>query len=168
MLKIITSLLLFSFITITLPTSAATLVEEIAGVYKTHFKNELVSGEKYISEDILEIVPIGKHEAYVRMKLEFANGHSGDISGIAREENEKLVYYSKKNNCLVNYVITKDNIMTEADYSKYPGCTYYHGARGTLNGLKFPRKNKRTIRYMARLKASTEFKDAMQEFKMDK
>ena len=51
------------------------LPEALAGVYKTHFKNGLVSGETYVSEDILEIAPTGPGAAYVRTHLEFYNGH---------------------------------------------------------------------------------------------
>jgi hypothetical protein len=46
---------------------------KVAGVYKEQFQNAFVNGEKYPSEDVLEVVPVDDHAAYVRMDLEFAN-----------------------------------------------------------------------------------------------
>ena len=50
-------------------------VDTLAGVYKKTFQNGNISGGKYQSEDILEIVKISPATAYVRTHLEFFNGH---------------------------------------------------------------------------------------------
>jgi hypothetical protein len=62
---------------------SAVFLGRVAGVYKEQFQNAFVNGEKYPSEDVLEVVPVDSDAAYVRMDLEFSNGHSGRIYGIA-------------------------------------------------------------------------------------
>lgn len=167
MKKILFSLTLF-FISASVSAQVITqqsFLEDIAGVYKVRFQNAFVTGEKYTSENILEIVPVNDHAAYFRMKLAFYNGHEGDIFGVAKQDRSKLVYFSKENNCLLELNFSQHKMSTHADYNQYPGCSYYHGARGTLDNLEFPRTNKRPIRYMARLKNSAEFKSAIEEYK---
>ncbi len=64
----------------------------MAGVYKTKFKNGLVGGESYVSENILEIVPVRGRAVYFRIHLEFYNGHECAISGIAEASVDTLIY----------------------------------------------------------------------------
>src|SRR5436190_18737451 len=66
--------------------------DQLAGVYKRSFANGTVDGDKYTSEDVLEIVPVGPRTAYVRARLQFYNGHSCSMYGIARAEGPRLVY----------------------------------------------------------------------------
>lgn len=148
---------------------ASAFLASIAGVYKRQFQNAFMTGEKYQSEDILEVVPIDDRAAYVRMDVEFANGHSGGIYGIAIYSGHKSLTYDngKKGDdaCVVTYVWSAEKIITKADYEKTPGCRAYHGARGTLDGLEFPVRKKQTITYMQRLKDSRQFKEAMEEYR---
>jgi hypothetical protein len=104
----IAALALGAFSAVALPAAPAARLSEsqallarIAGVYKERFRNEIVSGEKSASENILEVVPVDDAHAYVRMHLEFYNGHLGAIYGIA----------------------------AVANYDRTPGCRGYHGAR---------------------------------------
>src|SRR5215831_1078349 len=69
---------------------------KVSGVYKEQFQNAFVNGEKYQSEDVLEVVPVDNRAAYVRMDLEFSNGHSGRIYGIAVYGNNSLIYDNGK------------------------------------------------------------------------
>ncbi len=147
---------------------SAGFVDSVAGVYKTRFKNALVDGSKYDSENILEVVPFGDGAAYVRMDLQFFNGHVGGISGIATfdaKAGDTLIYDgpgdSEKVRCVVKYVFTDKSVKTEATY---PGCSTYHGARGTLTGAEWPAKAKRAIKYMERLKKSSQYGAAVTEF----
>ncbi len=39
-------------------------------------------GENYWSDDVVEIVPVGPDAAYVRLELDFFNGHMCWITGI--------------------------------------------------------------------------------------
>jgi hypothetical protein len=147
---------------------SAEFLRQVAGVYKSQFQNAFVNGEKYQSEDILEVVPVDDHAAYVRMDLQFANGHSGSVHGIAIYGKNSLIYDNGKagaEHCIVEYAWSSDKVVTSADYEKTPGCASYHGARGSLNQATFPVKKKQTIRYMQRLKNSREFNEAMKEYR---
>jgi hypothetical protein len=113
-------------------------------------------------------VPVDDHAAYVRMDLEFFNGHSGRIYGIATYGKNSLMYDNGKkgdDRCVVEYVWSSDKVVTRADYDKTPGCRAYHGARGSLDRAEFFVKKKQTIRYMERLKNSREFKEAMKNYR---
>jgi hypothetical protein len=126
-------------------------LQEIEGSYSYVFRNELViTGERYDAGNILQIAKINDDTAYVSMNLSFYNGHSGGIEGIARLVDNKLIlekqpYVNEPEKCVVTLTFSKDNIVTSCNYAENPVCTYYHGARGTLDGHKFPRKSKRKI-----------------------
>jgi len=140
-------------------------LEQVAGVYKDQFENGDVSGDKFQSENILEVVPVDNHAAYVRMHLEFFNGHVAAIYGIARySDHNSLIYDNEEpgeNHCVVEYVWTRTDVTVRADYEKTPGCSNYHGARGTLNAAHFKITKRRAIRYLQRLKASSEYKSSL-------
>jgi hypothetical protein len=151
-----------------LRSESATFLAEVAGVYKVQFQNGDVNGDKYQSEDILEVVPVDDHAAYVRMDLEFFNGHSGRIYGIATYGKNSLIYdngQKGEDRCVIEYFWSSDKVVTKTDYNKMPGCRSYHGARGSLDRVEFLVKRKRTIRYMQRLKDSPQFKSAMDEYR---
>ncbi len=146
--------------------AAASLPEALAGVYKDHFQNGLVTGETYRSEDVLEIVPTGPTAAYVRTILEFYNGHSCSLSGIAHVEGADLVYREPPSKKVgdVPCVLHVARKGAKVELSDEDGsCKAYCGARGSLSGDDFPASSRRVIRYMPRLKASREFKEALQE-----
>ena len=101
------------------------------------------------------------------MDLEFFNGHSGRVFGIATYGKNSLVYDDRRpgdDHCVVEYVWSDTQVLTKADYERTPGCSYYHGARGSLDGAQFLTKKRQDIRYMQRLKNSVEFKKAMDEY----
>jgi hypothetical protein len=78
----------------------------------------------------LKIVPIDDHAAYV---------HSGQIYGVATYASNSLLYDNGKSgdqHCVVEYVRSADAVLTKADYEKTPGCSFYHGARGSFDGAK--------------------------------
>lgn len=147
---------------------------DIPGVYKVRFNNGLADGSKFKSENILEIVPLTADTAYVRMELQFFNGHQGGIYGVATlapSPDRTLTYdgsTSANGKCIISFQIKKDKIVTEADYSKWPECSYYHGARGHLSGAEFPLANRRPIKYLERLKKSRQFKEATEAFAANK
>jgi hypothetical protein len=148
-------------------------LEQAAGVYKRHFQNGAFLGpegqvERYESEDILEVVPVSEHAAYIRMDLEFFNGHSGRIYGIASFlAPASLVYdngMSGEQRCVLEIEWTASAVVAHADYAKTPGCSSYHGVRGSLDHAQFARSQRRTIRYLKLLKNSEEFKAAWEEY----
>jgi hypothetical protein len=66
-------------------------LDALAGVHKNSFENGTAYGDQYRSEDILELVRITPTSAYVRLHLEFFNGHMCDIWGVAEVEGDALV-----------------------------------------------------------------------------
>lgn len=150
--------------------SAASFLDTIAGVYRFRFQNSFVRPEDgtYQSEDVLEVVPLDERAAYVRVTLEFFNGHSGGIYGVATVQGRTLVYDDGRagpDHCVIRFVWEDRDVVTKADYDLTPGCSGYHGARGSLDGARFARASRRQIRYLARLKASKEFLEATEKYR---
>jgi hypothetical protein len=141
----------------------------IAGRYSHHFLNGLVDGSHYWSDDVLEIVPLDPQRAYFRAELQFYNGHSCSIFGVAHAEAGGLVYREPQANmdgghCVLHIRETATGVRLEDDQSCHDHC----GARGTLNGDDFDRKGRRPITYMDRLKRSSEYRDALAEDRGEK
>lgn len=144
----------------------------MAGVYKTKFKNALVGGETYVSENVLEIVPVRGRAAYFRIHLEFYNGHECAISGIAEAGVDTLVYLGPddvdNHPCVLSLRRARDGVhLYEGENGACRAQTC--GARGGY-GFKpdgaadFPLTSRRTIRYLPRLMASDEYVKAVKEF----
>lgn len=140
----------------------------LAGVYKRQFENGDVSGRKYASEDILEIVPTGPDAAYFREHLEFFNGHICAINGIAHRAGDELIYRSREPPpayagapACVMHIRREGQTVFAGDMDG--GCAAYCGARGSLKNSAFPLKARRPIRYAARLRASRQFRAALAE-----
>lgn len=139
---------------------------KLAGVYTVDFTNGLVTGETYRSENLLEIVPTAPGAAYVHTELEFYNGHSCALWGVAHVEGTELVYRSRQEPLTpgdapcVLHVFTKGGKVMLDDQGT---CQAWCGARGTLSGIDFPLSKRRPIRYMASLKASREYAEALAE-----
>jgi hypothetical protein len=136
-------------------------IDDLAGVYKSRFQNGDVDGGKYQSEDVLEIVKTGPGQAYIRTHLEFFNGHSCAIHGIARLEGAALVYRPHDNGCVLT--LKKDGNRVVFSDAGNECKTQYCGERGAFNGAAFDYGGRRSIRYMERLLASREYADAIAE-----
>ena len=154
------------------PAPASSLPTLMAGVYKTKFKNGLVDGESYVSENILEIVPYRDDAAYFRIHLDFYNGHECAISGIAEAKLDRLVYRgpvdATEGPCVLNLRRASDGIhLYEGENGACRAMTC--GARGGY-GFKpdtsadFSLASRRPIRYLPRLLASQEYSDAVKAF----
>ncbi|MBC3883267.1 hypothetical protein H8K35_18065 [Undibacterium sp. LX40W] len=150
------------------------LIRKIEGVYKHRFGNGLVSGEKYQSEDIVEIVSYSEDAIYFRASLQFYNGHTCGISGIAKFSNDAFVYQSDKyqteqkvctlkissNNGSLNLT---DRINAESSSS----CSAYCGARGSLANYDISLAKKRNIRYMPLILKSRQYVEAVEEYQKE-
>lgn len=153
--------------------SSAALIEELHGVYKFRFKNGLVTGESYQSEDIVEIVPFDDSHIYIRAHLEFANGHQCSIWGIAGYEDGTFVYREPENtsimtpSCTLKISATKEKlILTDVDSATgHSTCSSHCGARGSFFNYSIARSSKRKIRYLERLKASSQYLEAVDTFR---
>ena len=150
----------------------ASPVTSLAGRYSKHFQNGMVDGSKFWSDDVVEIVPVDAAHAYFRAELAFYNGHSCSIAGVAKAVGNKLVYREKQASYdggpTCRLAITtkgKSLLLDDGDGS----CQSYCGARGSLSGFDFiPLSSKRPIGYMARLKGSSQFKQAIADWKAGK
>jgi hypothetical protein len=139
-------------------------VDSLAGVYKKRFQNALVSGEKYTSEDIMEIVTLAPDRVYLRLALQFDNGHSCSFRGVAHVAGDALIHRSKGRSgggCELSLSRRDGNLVLD---DKDGHCRDYGcGARGSFEGTSFPQASRRDIRYMDRLKASRQYKEALDE-----
>lgn len=153
--------------------AATVSLAEWEGVYKDRFKSELVTGESYQAENILEIVSTapdrvygtGPDLAYFRLHLDFYNGHICDLWGIARLSGDTLTYTSKEDHddappCVLSLRRQGAKI---ALADKGSCRTWHCGARGSFDGIDFARSARRPIRYLPKLKASQEYKQALDE-----
>ncbi len=147
-------------------TAASSPVAALAGRYSWHFQNALVSGESYPSDDVVEIVPVDATHAYVRFTLNFYNGHSCALAGIAAAEGSKLVYRepadrADDDRCTLS--IRRDG--AELRWDDRGSCKPYCGARGSFVTGDLPWSSRRAIRYLPRLKASSEYRNALIEWR---
>jgi hypothetical protein len=153
---------------------AQQLMDRMAGVYKHRFMSGAIvpgkADEPYQAEDVIEIVPYDADHVYLRVHLDFYNGHDCTIWGLARYEDGAFVYRGNEPEleghpqCLLRVGIDKGKLrLTDRDGEHgVSSCSAYCGARGSLNydiGLD----QRRPIRYMDRLKASRQYKQAIDE-----
>lgn len=165
MRRIIGSALLgISLLAISPVVAAPPPLDQLAGVYRDSFANGTVDGHDYRSENILEIVPRTPASAYFRAHLEFFNGHSCDIWGIADRRADALVYDGPVNpqgkRCHLRLAVADGRIrFDDADGAcRADTC----GARGGYDGIDFKLGSRRPIRYLDRLLASPEYAEAVQ------
>ena len=141
--------------------------QALAGRYYHQFADGLVTGGKYTGEDIVEIVPVAPNAAYFRIHLDYYNGHTCSISGVAQTERQALVYRdSEKQNdgtvCILR--ITRAGKSLSIDDGEQ-SCKSACGARGSLSAVTLPYSSKRPIGYLARLKASDQYRFAIAEWR---
>ena len=142
--------------------------QALSGRYYRQFPNGNIDGDKYTGEDVVEIVSVAPGSAYVRVELDFFNGHECSIYGIARSENDALVYrdpsptYDGKP-CVLTVKRAGRSLLIDDDEGT---CHFSHcGARGSFSDVKLPYSSKRPIRYMSLLKASDQYRWALDEWR---
>lgn len=141
-------------------------ISSIDGVYKRRFPNAMADGEKYTSEDVLEIVRLSPDRAYTRARINAANGHLCAIRGIAKVEGAALVYsrpaaYPPGSTCRL-VIRRAEGKVTLSDGDS---CRDTCGARAAYEGRWFETKARRKIRYMSRLKSSRDYVEAIAEMR---
>lgn len=151
--------------------SASSKIKSIEGVYKYRFVNEYADGEKYESEDIVEIVGYSPDAIYFRVELKFANAHSCGIYGIAKYSEGSFIYKEKHgaisgSACTVKISAdAKELKITDAiDENSASTCSYHCGARGSLGNYKIDIKKKRKIRYLPIIFESNQYKAAVDKY----
>lgn len=149
---------------------APTMMKALQGVYKHRFPNGTVDGsEKWMSEDVVEIVPMDNRHIYVRAELAFGNGHRCSIHGAAEFNHGQFTLYDPMDNadgpqpCTLR-VSMDEKFLRLTDIHPDTGnasCRMYCGARGSLSNYTIARSARRDIRYLPRLKASTQYQEAL-------
>ena len=138
-------------------------VGSVAGVYKERMTLSQVDGPDYRAENVLELVRLSDRNAYFRTRLFFDNGHSCDMSGVARVSADVLVYREHMDNgrdCV--FTIRVDNARITFGDADSACRSYYCGMRGNFEDVEFDLQSRRAIRTMKRLKASHEFLEALE------
>jgi hypothetical protein len=142
----------------------------LAGRYSQHYRNGMVDGSTYWSDDVLEIVPVDHDHAFVRVHTMFFNGHSCQLFGIARVEGNALVYREPPEEGVTpSCVLTlsrKGKLLSFDDGDA--SCKLHCGMRGTLSGSTLPWASRRPITYIARLKTSWEYREALSVWRTGK
>lgn len=145
-------------------------VTALAGRYSEHFKNGTVDGETYWSDNVVELVPVDARHAYVRFALEFYNGHSCSLQGVARSEGDALVYREPvaeqigEQQCTLRIVRRGDKLVWD---DAGGSCKDHCGARGSFTNGTIAWKSKRAISYLPRLKGSQEYREALTAWRKD-
>lgn len=153
-------------------TPAQQAMERITGVYKHRFTSGLIVPdseeiETYEAENIIEIVPYDREHVYVRVHLDFFNGHSCGIYGMARFEDGMFVYRDPEPPIIggppcVLTIGENNGKLTLTDRPAVDSgrtCEAYCGLRGSLND-EIGMDRRRPIRYLERLKASRQYTEA--------
>ena len=144
--------------------SQALDLDAVAGRYTKSVRSGFVSGEKYRTDNVLEIVKVSPTSAYIRTRLEFFNGHACVMWGVADIEGDAFVYKGDPNAagkpCVLSLKFARGRVVFE---DKDGACRDTCGMRGGYDGQVFELKTRRPIRYMQRLLASQQYLDAIKE-----
>jgi hypothetical protein len=153
---------------------AQQLMNKMAGVYKHRFMSGVIvpgkADEPYQAENVIEIVPYDADHVYLRVHLDFYNGHDCTIWGIARYEKGAFVYHGHEPEpegypqCRLRVGVDKDKLrLTDRDSEQgISSCRAYCGVRGSLV-YDIGMDKRRDIRYMDRLKESRQYRQAIDE-----
>lgn len=118
----------------------------------------------------MEVVPVGPRAAYVRIHLDYYNGHTCGIYGIATSNADTLVYLdpqpSPEEGACVLTIRRSGKSLSVSDSGG--SCRRYCGARGSLSEVKLPYQSKRPIRYLVRLMHSPQYRAALKTWQARK
>jgi hypothetical protein len=159
---------LFALAFIAAPVAAASLasIDDWAGVYRVAHKTARGGVTLVDAEDILEIVKVTPTSAFFRTRLIEQNEHICALHGVADLKGGELIYRARKD------ALTGDEPPCEFHIRSFGGdlefrdarsCSDFCGVGSSFEGVRFPAKAKRPIRYMARLLSSREYAEAMRE-----
>ena len=147
-------------------------VTALAGRYSRHFHNGLIDGSEYWSDDIAEIVPVDARHAYVRFRLQFFNGHSCGLTGVAAAAGDTLVYREPPGEAMPGQPPCRLTIRraggTLAWSDEGGTCSAHCGARGSFLKGNLPWRSRRSIGYLARLKGSSQYRAAIAEWRRNR
>ena len=129
--------------------AADSTMQQLAGRYTHRFKNGDVSGEVYYTTDVVEILPLDSTRAAFTLDLNFFNGHSCGIGGVATLEGDRLIYQETESNpwsdkgCRLE--IWRDRTKLRWTEGEGTSCQSYCGARGGLSNGEISYRSRRKI-----------------------
>lgn len=152
-------------------TASSKAISAIEGVYKHSFTNELINGEQFRSEDVIELMRYSPETIYFRIRPNFFNGHSCGIYGIAEYHNGAFIY-TKHDDTSTKLACTLTirrqnkslNITDVVGTESRSSCRLYCGMRGSLMNYDISMTKKRAIKYEPLIKKSRQFHAAVAEF----
>ncbi len=135
----------------------------IEGDYKLSFQSQN-DGEKIAANDTLRIVRHGPDAVYFSLGLEFLNGHTCFLDGIAAQRGSELI--SRKpimdgRECRMRIVV-EDGTLKFHDEGRR--CQFSCGARGGYSGAGFRLSLRRPLRNVAAFRPSDEFRSAVKAY----
>ena len=138
-------------------------LQDLDGRYSRRFANMLVGGERLPGTDTLDILRYDDTHAYVAVHLEFFNGHSCDIEGMAAFIGGALTLEPPEltpgdGRCQVTITPDARALRLAAPAT---ACQAYCGARGRLDGALLPRASRKPIPRRAALMRSQDYRDAV-------
>ena len=113
-------------------------IDTMQGSYEYKFANRLMNGKRYESENTLQILGVSSTEAFFQTHLDWANGHSCDLSGSAMLERGGLVYLEAlpRGRMCEFRIVEKEGTISFLDVGN--NCRRrYCGNRGGFGGIKF-------------------------------
>ena len=134
--------------------------EELAGRYRHSFRSGDVSGDSYTVTDEIVIVPVDARRAWLRMELNFFNGHQCSIAGLATWEGGELVYRDNETTgaegrpCRLRIRRQGRSLRWDDGGNS---CVNFCGARGSLNGGRVAWSTRRPLSRAERARLIREF-----------
>lgn len=121
-------------------------------------------------DSVAEIVPVDAMHGYVRFDLQFPNGFSCGLSGMARVEGAALVYREPRpdpaSGRQCRLTIRHDQYGLSYDDGD-ASCKHLCGMNAEFNG-SLPWRSRRPIGYLARLRRSAEYRAALADLRAER
>jgi hypothetical protein len=139
-------------------------IDELEGLYRYTFKNGLMNGQKYESENRLALLKLTATSAYFNTHLEWANGHTCDLSGVADlDPNGNLIFRQPSIEgriCVFSIKPTRDGLVLgdEGGACRLISC----GARGRISGVEFKFQGRGKL-HADEIRKSRDFERAVEE-----
>ena len=152
------------------PAKGKKMLSENGGVYKHLFKAEYTGQPgSFEAENVLEVVSITDTTAYVRILTYFANYHKCDFTEVFEyKASGDLIAVSQPYPGADLCVLKMQNSAGKIKFfeeSPVPfACKSYCGVNGQLTATDFALNTKREIRYVQRLKNSSEYQEALRSY----
>jgi len=141
-------------------------IDGLEGLYRYRFDNGLMDGTKYKSENRLTILKVTASSAYFNTHLEWANGHSCDLSGVADVDSSGALVYREPSLegrvCVFTIKQDADRLVFD---DKEGSCRLIScGTRGMLSGVEFQFSSRAKVR-ADEIRKSPDFARALEEYK---